>query len=87
MAKYCPTLSEKTVMGKLRWVEMKILLPILCRELFPQPWDVKSKLYSNRIKKRRVLHELENEYNTSTNEKKRKLYNLKTQFHSELMKL
>ena len=80
-------MSEESQVSQKSWTKSDVFLLISQWELYPELWNVKNKLYRNRIKKQNALKEIASNFNTTTNEVSRKLHNLRTQYHSEVRRI
>ena len=80
------TRTGNKMSGNKSWTEDEVKDLISKWESYPELWDVKNKLYKNRITKQKALRHFATEFNTVESEVTRKLHNLRTQFNQELRK-
>jgi len=71
---------------KKEWLKSEIDQLINMYHNKPELWDVKSKVYKDRMKKRDALDEIATTFETTVEEITRKIHNLRNQFNSEFKK-
>lgn len=72
---------------KKEWLKAEIDELINMYHGKPELWDVKCKVYKDRVKKHNALTEIAGELNTTIEEIQRKIHNLRNQFNSEFKKI
>lgn len=72
--------------NKKQWLKAEIDELIDLYHAKPELWDIKSKIYRNRVKKQSALVEIAENFRTTVEEITRKIHNLRNQFNSELKK-
>ena len=70
--------------NKKEWLEAEIDELIELYHVKPELWDIKSKVYRDRVKKQNAFTEISEKF--SIEEITRKIHNLRNQFNSELKK-
>ena len=72
--------------NKKEWLEAEIDELIELYHAKPELWDIKSKVYRDRVKKQNAFTEISEKFSTTIEEITRKIHNLMNQFNSELKK-
>ena len=72
---------------KRSWSKEETYALIQMYEGFPELWNVKSKMYRDRIKKEKAFKAIADKFKASVSEIQRKLHNLRTQQNQECKKI